>query len=114
VSEVDSRVVARSRSLVLALVCAGLVVAAVILEVVGGQNANSPHPAWAERVVPLAWPQPLRVLWWVGIAGAAGTYRILLGRAGFPQRKAVTILLIVPFLLFAAGVATGADWATWH
>jgi hypothetical protein len=107
-------VVARSRAIVGALLSAGVVLAAVILEVVGGQNANSPHPAWAEWAVPLAWPQPLRVLWWVGIAGAAGAYRILLGRAGFPQRKAVTILLVVPFLLFAAGVATDASWATWH
>jgi hypothetical protein len=90
-----------------------MVAGAVILEVVGGLNANSPHPSWAEWVVPLAWPQPLRVVWWVGVAGAAGAYRVLLSRAGFPQRK-VTTLLVVPFLLFAAGVATGADWATWH
>jgi hypothetical protein len=72
VSEVDSRVVTRSRYLVGALVCAGVVLAAVSLEVVGGQNANSPHPAWAEWVVPLAWPQALR--------GDGGLVPGLLGR----------------------------------
>lgn len=113
-SDVDGPAATRSRSLVAALLCAGMVFGAVVLEVIGGQNANSPHTAWAERVVPLAWPQPVRVLWWVLIAGAAGGYRVFLGRAGFPQRRAVTVLLVLPFLLFAAGVATGADWATWH
>jgi hypothetical protein len=105
---------AASRCLVGALLCAGMVLAAVSLEVVGEQHANSPHPAWAERVVPLAWPASARVLWWMGIAAAAGGYRILLSRAGFPQRRAVTVMFVVPFLLFAAGIARGAPWATWH
>lgn len=55
---------------VAALLCAGFVAAAVLLEVIGGQNANSPDPSWAERVVPLGWPQPVRVLWWLLIAAA--------------------------------------------
>lgn len=99
---------------VAALLCAGFVVAAVLLEVIGGQNANSPHPSWAERVVPLAWPQPIRVLWWLLIAAAAGAYRTLLNRAGLTQRRAVTLVIVLPFVLFAAGIATGAEWATWH
>ena len=113
-STVDPRSAAASRALVGALLCAAFVLTAVSLEVVGGQNANSPHPAWAEWAVPLAWPQPLRVLWWLAIAGAAAGYRILLGRAGFSPRRPLTVLLVVPFLLFAAGVAMGAGWATWH
>lgn len=104
----------QSRAFAGALLCAAFVLAAVTLEVVGGQNANAPHPAWAEWVIPLAWPQPLRVLWWLVIAGAAGGYRILLAEAGFSPRRPVTVLLVAPFLVFAAGIATGAGWATWH
>lgn len=114
VRELSRRTPGEGRLFGAAVLCAGFVVAAVLLEVVGGQNANSPHPSWAERVVPLAWPQPVRVLWWLLIAAAAGAYRTLLHRAGFPQRRAVTFVIIVPFVLFAAGIATGAEWATWH
>jgi hypothetical protein len=114
VSEIESHPAIRGRPFVVATLCAGLVLAAVILEVIGGQNANSPHPGWAELVVPLAWPQPLRVLWWLVVGAAAGAYRILLGRAGFPQRRAVTVITVVPFVVFAAGIATGASWTTWH
>jgi hypothetical protein len=41
-------------------------------------------------------------------------FRFLLGRAGMPQRRLVVVLSVAPFVLFAAGVAAGADWATWH
>lgn len=110
----DNRVLARRNALVGAALSGGFVLVAVAFEVVGGLGANSPAPAWAERVVPLAWPQPARVGWWLAVAGAAAAFRVLLGRAGFPQRRAVTVISVVPFLLFAFGVATGADWATWH
>lgn len=97
-----------------ALAAAGFVAFAFALEVMGGLGANSPAPAWADRVVPLAWPQGLRVVWWLVVAGAAGAYRLLLARAGFRQRRFVVVLTVVPFLVFAAGVAAGAPWATWH
>lgn len=113
-SEGESGGAVRGRALVGALLCAGLVVAAVVLEVVGGQYANSPHAAWTEWVVPLAWPQPARVVWWLVIAAAAGAYRFLLSRAGVPLRRAVTVLTVAPFVLFAAGVAAGSEWTTWH
>ena len=113
-NEVEGPGAIRGRPLIGALLCAGLVLAAVILEVIGGQNANSGYPAWAELVVPLAWPQPVRVVWWLLIAAAAGGYRIFLGRAGFPQRRAATVLTVVPFALFATGVAAGTGWTTWH
>jgi hypothetical protein len=86
----------------------------VALEVVSGLNANSPVPAWAEQATPLAWPQPARVAWWLTVAGAMYAFRFLLGRAGMPQRRLVVVLSVAPFVLFAAGVAAGADWATWH
>jgi hypothetical protein len=95
-------------------VAGGFVLFAVALEVVSGLNANSPVPAWAEKVAPLAWPQPARVAWWLMVAGAMYAFRSLLGRAGMPQRRLVVVLSVVPFVLFAAGVAAGADWATWH
>lgn len=56
----DNRVPARRNALVGAALSGGFVLVAVALEVVGGLGANSPAPAWAERVVPLAWRQPAR------------------------------------------------------
>jgi len=102
------------RPLAGALVAGGFVLFAVALEVVSGLNANSPVPAWAARVVPLAWPQPGRVAWWLTVAGAMYAFRFLLGRAGMPQRRPVVVMSVAPFVFFAAGIAAGADWATWH
>ncbi len=104
----------QGRPLAGALLAGGFVLFAVALEVVSGLNANSPVPAWAEQVAPLAWPQPARVAWWLTVAGAMYGFRFLLGRAGMPQRRLVVVLSVAPFVLFAAGVAAGADWATWH
>lgn len=89
------------------------VVAAVVLEVTGGAGANSPVPSWA-HVVPLGWPQWVRVAWWLGVATAAATFRVGLRRIGMPTRRVGDALTVAPFLVFAAGVALGADWATWH
>ena len=89
------------------------VVAAVVLEVTGGASANSPVPSWA-HVVPLGWPQWVRVLWWLGVAAAAATFRLGLRRIGMPTRRVGDAIAVAPFLAFAAGVALGADWATWH
>lgn len=97
-----------------ALGCAAFVVVAVALEVAGGAGANSPAPAWAEVVFPIAWPQPVRVVWWLAVAAAAFGYRACLRVAGFPQWRFVTTMTVAPFVVFAAGVAAGASWATWH
>lgn len=97
-----------------ALACALLVGLAVALEVVAGGAANSPVPAWAEKAVPLAWPQPLRVAWWLGVAAAAYGFRASLRRLGLRQRPVVVVLSVAPFVVFAVGVALGASWATWH
>lgn len=83
---------------------------AVILEVISGQYANSAVPGWA-RWVPLAWPQPLRVLWWLAVAAG---FRWSLQRIGLRPSRVVTVCTVVPFLAFAAGIGLGADWATWH
>lgn len=103
-----------ARPLVGALLAAGFVVGAVMLEVASSLAANSPVPAWADQAVPLAWPQPARVAWWLAVAGAMYAFRFLLGRAGIPQRRAVVVLSVAPFVIFAAGVGSGAEWATWH
>lgn len=86
---------------------------AVVLELVGGSLANSPLPDWA-HVVPIAWPTALRVVWWIGVGAAAGLFRLGLHRLGHQQRPAVVAASVAPFLVFASGIAAGADWATWH
>jgi hypothetical protein len=86
---------------------------AVVLEVLGGSFANSPVPDWA-HVVPIAWPSGLRVLWWTAVAAAAGLFRLGLHRLSLRQRPIVVAASVLPFLAFAAGIAAGADWATWH
>jgi hypothetical protein len=95
------------------VISAGLVLGAVTLEVLAGQAANSPVSRWAV-LVPLTWPQPARVGWWLGIAGAAGAYRWSLRQIGLPARRITDVATVVPFPAFAAGVALGASWSTWH
>ncbi len=92
---------------------AAFVIAAVVLEVLAGSYANSPLPSWAE-IVPLAWPQPLRVMWWAAVATAAGAFRLGLHRLGIRQRPAIVAASVLPFVAFAIGVATGSSWSTWH
>lgn len=101
-------------ALVGAALAGAFVLLAVVLEVVGGMGANSPVPAWAQWVFPLAWPEPVRVVWWLGVAGVAAVFRLMLSRAGVRQRRSVVVLSVAPFVVFAAGIATGAEWATWH
>lgn len=98
----------------LAIGSAAVVLLAVALEVVAGSAANSPAPSWVVRVVPLAWPQPLRVVWWLVVAAAALAFRLCLRRLGFRQRSWIIVASVAPFAVFAAGIAFGADWATWH
>jgi hypothetical protein len=100
---------------VLVLGLGGLVLpfAALALEVVSGTYANSSVPDWAEWV-PLAWPQPLRVAWWLTVAAAAFGFRWSLARLELRPSRVVTVLTVAPFVAFATGIAVGADWATWH
>lgn len=97
------------------VVSIAFVALAIVLEVLGGSFANSPVPDWA-RVVPIAWPSGLRVVWWgaVAVAAAAGLFRLGLHRLGLRQRPVVVAASVLPFLVFAGGIAAGADWATWH
>ena len=93
---------------------AAFVLLAVTLEVVGGSFANSPAPRWASALLPITWPMPLRVLWWLTVASASLWYRRSMAALGVPQRRLVTVFTVAPFVVFAGGVATGAEWATWH
>ncbi|GAC1605017.1 MAG: hypothetical protein NVS3B21_34440 [Acidimicrobiales bacterium] len=99
---------------VAALGCAAFVVGALAAEVVGGLGANSPVPSEAERAFPISWPQPVRVVWWLAVSAAALGYRVMMGRLGIPQRRGVVAASVLPFVIFATGIAAGADWATWH
>lgn len=110
----DERDAASAKLGLAALGCALFVGLAVASEVVAGAAANSPVPPWAEHVVPLAWPRPLRALWWVAVAVAAFGFRASLHRLGFRQRPFVVVVSVAPFVVFALGVALGASWATWH
>lgn len=98
---------------VLGLIGAPFTIAAVVLEAISGQYANSSTPAWAHWV-PLAWPQPLRVAWWLVVAAATAGFRWSLRHVGIRANRVVTACIVAPFLVFAAGVGVGADWATWH
>lgn len=100
-----------------ALVAAGsaaAVLSAVALEVLAGSAANSAVPAWATWVVPIAWPQYVRVAWWLAVAVAALAFRLSLRRLGLRQRPWLVVVSVAPFVIFAAGIAFSADWATWH
>ncbi|HVA42666.1 MAG TPA: hypothetical protein VNF50_04215 [Acidimicrobiales bacterium] len=48
------------------------------------------------------------------MATAAGTFRWALGAMGIPQHRIVVVASVLPFVVFAGGIATGAGWSTWH
>jgi len=86
--------------------CAAFVLFAVVLEVVSGQAANSENPGWVYGLVPLTWSPP--------VAAAAWGHRYYVVRAGLGSGRWLGALLAAPFVLFAAGIAAGASWSTWH
>lgn len=92
---------------------AAFVVVAIVLEVVGGSFANSPVPSWAQ-IVPLTWPPAVRVVWWLAVAASAASFRLGLHRLGMRQRPPIVLASVVPFVVFAGGIAVGAEFATWH
>lgn len=101
----------------LALVALGtavFTVLAVVLEIAAGVLANSAVPAWATRLVPLAWPRVARVAWWLTVAAAMATFHGSLHRLGLGQARLLVVASVAPFLIFAAGVATGQSWSTFH
>lgn len=99
---------------VVAGVCALLVFGAVALEVGAGLGAASAVSPWAAFLVPLTWPPALRVAWWLVLAVAAAGFRLALHRLGVVQRPWVVAASVAPFVIFAAAIGLGADWATWH
>lgn len=101
------------RALLVGLGCFVFAGSAVALEVAGSLWANSDVPDWA-GLAPLAWPRAARVALWSTVAAAAFLYRRSLSRAGLPSHPAMTILTVAPFLVYAVGIAAGAEWATWH
>jgi hypothetical protein len=92
-----------------ALSAVGLEVTASLL----GQGVDTRWPGW---LTPIAWPTPLCVAVGLAAAAGAGAATVGLDRAGVLGRSArlagagATVL----FAAFAAGVAAGAAWATWH
>lgn len=108
------RHVSTSRSAFVAAGSAAVVLSAVTVEVLAGSAANSPAPSWATWAVPLAWPQYVRVVWWLAVAVAALAFRLSLRRLGIRQRPWLVVLSVAPFVIFATGIALSAEWATWH
>ena len=106
---------ASGHRLAAAMGCAALVLLAVALELVSGQAANSPEDARWGSFVPLGWPQPVRVGWWVLIAAAAAAaHRLLLDERSGWRRRLLAAVAATPFAVFATGVAFGSSWSTWH
>lgn len=103
-----------ARGVWLSVGCAAFVLLAVSLEVAGGQASNSENPEWVDGLVPLTWPQPVRVGWWLLVAAASAGHRYFLVRAGLGTGRWLGGLLATPFVLFAAGIAAGSSWSTWH
>ena len=102
------------RRLLAALGCAAFVLGAVLVEMVSGQAANTPSAARYEALVPLGWPAPLRVGWWLVVAAAAVNYRRLLHPSARRRERALRAGAALPFGTYDVGIAVGADWATWH
>lgn len=91
-----------------------LVLGAVALEMLSGRAANSPEDAALQPFVPLGWPQPARVLWWLTVAVAAADHRLLLDTGSGLRRQLIAIAAAAPFTVFATGIAFGTSWSTWH
>lgn len=85
----------------------------MLIEVAAGEAADSTAPSWS-RLVPLTWPQPVRVAWWLFVATCAAGFRWNLHRFGMRQRAWIVVGSVAPFVALAVGVATDATWATWH
>lgn len=92
-----------------------LALVAVGLELLGSVAGDAPTTAYPGWLVPVAWPTALRVVWWLAAAAGAGTAVAGL-TAHRPRAARVTgvVLATLPFVVFAAGVGLGAQWATWH
>jgi hypothetical protein len=110
----DTEVELTGRRLAASVGCALLVLGAVALELLSGQAANSPDDAVLQPFVPLSWPQPARVLWWLTIAGAAACHRLFLDTGTGLRRQLVALAAAAPFAVFAAGIAFSTGWSAWH
>jgi len=97
-----------------ALAGAAITVLAIVLEVAGNVFAGgvtSGYPGW---LVTIAWPTPLRVLWWLAAAAGSIAWNVGIARANGRSRRLVTVITATPYVAFAVGVAVGAEWSTWH
>lgn len=94
---------------------AGLVpLAALVLEYAGsvlGSGPSSWYPGW---LVAVAWPQPVRIVWW--LAAAAGAWALTRGLAHANGRRGwlLSVVVTAPFAVFAVGIAAGTQWTAWH
>lgn len=94
--------------------CAAFALGAVLVELISSAWANSPVPAWAEVLAPITWPRAARTVWWLAVAAAVAGFHLAAWRVGQRRRPVVVAATVLPFVGFAAAVAAGADWATWH
>ncbi len=97
----------------LGLLLTVVVVLAILVEALVGMASAAEAPGWAHVVLPPAWPDPLRGLWWLVIGAAAGRGQWLL-RAGRRGRLVVALATTAPFVAFAVGSALGSPLTSWH
>lgn len=97
-----------------ALAGGGLAALAVALEVWGSWGVGASAEPPGSWLVASGWPTPLRVTWW--LAASVGVYLANRGlaRVTHRPRRLATTVAVLPFVAFALGIATGAEWATWH
>lgn len=97
-----------------ALAGAGFTLAAVALEVAGSVWGDSPSTSYPGWLATIGWPTPLRVLWWTMAAAGVVAMNLGMARASGSRRPVRTVVAAAPFVAFALGIASGAQWATWH
>lgn len=97
-----------------ALAGAAVALVAVTLEVLGsvlGDSPDTPYPGWLR---PIAWPTLVRVATWLAAAAGSAAYHVGLHRTSGRRRWFIGTLTTTMFLLFAVGIASDAEWSTWH
>lgn len=98
-----------------AYLCALVVLVAIVLEFIGGRGGPSVADGGATSLSPATWSDPARMLEWLVVAAAAGAYRAIADWVAHrPIRWWLAAVSALPFLVWAFGIATDQDWATFR
>lgn len=98
-----------------AYLCALVVLVAIVAEFIGGRGGPSVADGDGASISPATWPDAARTIEWLLVAAAAAGYRAI---ADWVAHRAIRYWLAaisaLPFLIWAYGVATSQDWATFR